>query len=170
LNPQQSVCFRSWHSLFNVPDIQDIQLQVEIAGIASIRTPATTSFYLAPALTINTHLSAVTASEPDLAAKALTCLESAKEAGTVKAYAMFTRSLNSFCMETNQPFPFFTAEAVTRFILPHAARKTDFAFMARIKPALTYLEKALGRPTVFNNTISLSPTVRGKNAIASPFA
>jgi len=137
------------------PDIHDVQLEVEIAAGHQVQRPTSTTFYLAPALTINPQLSAVITSEPDLAATALSCLEAAKAAGTVKAYSMVTRSFHAFCTETNQPFPFFTAESVTRFILRHAARKTGFAFIARIKPALSYLEKSLGRPTVFTDTIAL---------------
>jgi hypothetical protein len=139
----------------HVPDLQDVQLEVEVAAGEPEQIPAPATFFLAPALSINPHLAAVIHAEPDLAAAALTCLQSAKAAGTVKAYSLVTRAFHAFCTETGQPFPFFTAEAVTRFILRHVKRLSGFAFIAKIKPALTYIEKALGRPTVFTDTIHL---------------
>jgi len=53
-----------------------------------------------------------------------------------------------------------------RFVLFHANRKTGYNFINKIKPSITYLEKAMNRPTVFNDTITLLLTGAKRQARA----
>jgi len=150
----------------HVPDLFNVHLELEVTTKANEHPPPIAGPYLAPALALNAQLSAAIRADPSLSATALACLESAKAAGTVKAYSRIVRSFQAFCNQYQQPFPFFNAETVIRFILLHAKRKTGYSFINKIKPSLVYLEKAMNRPTIFNDSICLLLTGAKRQARA----
>jgi hypothetical protein len=65
------------------------------------------------------------------------------------------RHFQAFCLLAGHSFPYFTTEAVTQFVLHHAVRHTGYTFRSCIKPALVYLEIAMGKATSFTPTIDL---------------
>jgi hypothetical protein len=151
--------------LQQVPDLNDVHQEIEVIT-ADQATPVQPSNILSSALVNNTALADVLTAEPNLAAAALDCLQSARAPKTVKGYLATVNSFKSFCSQNNYSFPLFTATAVTRFILYHAAKKTAFGFIAKIKPALVYLEKAMNRPSVFNKSVDLILTGARRRARA----
>lgn len=137
-------------------DMTEVQLEVEVAAPDPLRQqPVPAGPFLALALTANISLSAVLTAEPALTSTALACLSAAKSQGTVKAYTSVVNHFQAFCLLEGHPFPHFNTESVTQFALRHAARKTGHSFLSRIKPALVYLEAAMGRPTCFTPTTDL---------------
>jgi hypothetical protein len=73
----------------------------------------------------------------------------------VKSYTTVVQHFQAFFLLAGHPFPYFTIEAVTEFVLHHAVRQTGYAFLSCIKPALVYLEVAMGKASSFTPTIDL---------------
>jgi len=73
----------------------------------------------------------------------------------VKSYSTVVQHFQAFYLLDGHPFPYFTIEAVTEFVLHHAVRQTGYAFLSCIKPALVYLEVATGKASSFTPTIDL---------------
>ncbi len=141
----------------------EVQLEVEVAAPDPLRQqPVPAGPFLALALTANISLSAVLTAEPALTSTALACLSAAKSQGTVKAYTSVVNHFQAFCLLEGHSFPHFNTESVTQFALRHAARKTGHSFLSRIKPALVYLEAAMGDPPV-----SLLPRISFSRALSA---
>jgi len=144
-------------------DDMGVQLAVEVAeDVRPEAVEATAAaaadqetHMLAPALYNNHHLSSVLQADPTLQASMQACLSAAKSKGTVKNYSVTLRRFESFCHLHGHQYPHFTSEAITQFILQQDTRQTRAAFICTIRPALTYLEKAMNRPTAFTPTIGL---------------
>jgi hypothetical protein len=133
-----------------IEDIPPEAVEATAAATAEQKT-----HMLAPALYSNHHLSSVLQVEPTLQASMLACLSAAKSKGTVKNYSATVRRFESFCHLHGHQYPYFTSEAITQFILQQDVRQTGAAFICTIRPALTYLEKAMNRPTAITPTIGL---------------
>jgi hypothetical protein len=137
-------------------DMMDVQHEVEVAAPdipEAVPTPA--GAFLSPALALNHSLSSVLVADPALSAAALDCLTAAKAPGTVKSYSTVVKHFKAFCLLAGYSFPHFTTEAITQFVLHHAVRHTGYTFLSCIKPALVYLEVAMGKTTSFTPTIDL---------------
>jgi hypothetical protein len=52
-------------------------------------------------------------------------------------------------------FPYFSSESVIQFVVYQNVRLSGLNFLSIIKPALTFLEASMNRPTAFTPTIDL---------------
>ena len=128
----------------------DIQETVEIpAEIGPVQQQAPSVHPLTEVLASRTAIAAVIGKVPALAQPALQCLLGAKAATTTRAYTSVINKFSAFCATNNLPFPLFTTEAVVQYLLQMVADGAAFNALASLRPALSYLEQAAGRDTVF---------------------
>ena len=121
--------------------------------------PAATTFPL-PAglsrgLSDNQDIQEVLDCAPTLHAAATRCFLAAKAPGTIRSYDLAIRRFQSYCEQSSLPFPAFTSDMVTKYILHLDTVHAPFSFYKTLKPAITYFEAAQGSVTAFNPTIDL---------------
>jgi hypothetical protein len=97
-------------------------------------------------------------------------MAASKASGTVAAYSHTARRFEDFCHLHGHPFPYFSSEAVTHFVVHQDIRQSGYTFLSTIKPALSFLEAAMNRPTALTPTIDLllSGAKRRARARAGP--
>jgi len=135
-------------------DMMDVQQEVLAAHNIPQAVQSSAGAFLSPALTLNHSLSTDLVADPALSTAALDCLTTTKAPGTVKSYSTVVLRFQAFSLLASHPFPHLTTEAVTQFFL-HAVRHTGYAFLSCIKPALVYLEVAMGKASSFTPTVNL---------------
>ncbi len=118
----------------------------------------------------NPVLDSVFARSPALATSALRCLLASKAPATSRRYLAAIAQFQAFCELSGAQFPNFTEEAVTEYILKLDSESASFGRLALVKPALTFLEVAQGRPTAFSRAtdILLNGAKRRIRATAGP--
>jgi hypothetical protein len=85
-------------------DMMDVQQEVEVAAPNFPQAAQGSTD-----LTLNHSLSAT----------ALDCLTTVKAPGIVKSYSTVVKHFQAFYLLAGHPFPYFTIEAVTEFVLHH---------------------------------------------------
>jgi hypothetical protein len=148
-------------------DMMDVQQEVLAAHNIPQAVQSSAGAFLSPALTLNHSLSTDLVADPALSTAALDCLTTTKAPGTVKSYSTVVLRFQAFSLLASHPFPHLTTEAVTQFFL-HAVRHTGYAFLSCIKPALVYLEVAMGKASSFTPTVNL--LLKGANGEPAPAA
>jgi len=142
-------------------DVPEMAAEVEIsAGPERPPTEASTSStYYAEALNENVHLLLALERDPSLQTSALHCIQAAKAKGTVKNYSSALKFFEKFCRENDLSYPDFSTDVVIQYVLHLDKNRASFATLAKIKPALVYLEQSLDKPTAF--TASLDLIIKG---------
>ena len=110
---------------------------------------------LSRGLSDNPDIQEVLDRAPTLHAAATRCFLAAKAPGTVRSYDLAIRGFQSYCEQSSLPFPAFTSDTVTQYILHLDTVHAPFSFYRTLKPAITYFEAAQGSVTAFNPTIDL---------------
>ena len=140
---------------FSVPDVAvEIEIAAEPPSGTSGSTLSTGSV-LSAAVFQNPLVAAVVDMDPSLQVAAQRCALAAKAKGTVRSYSSALTHFQKFCCERDLSFPDFSAEAVLQYVLLLDKNGASFGSLAKVKPALQYLESTLGRSSVFTPSIDL---------------
>jgi hypothetical protein len=155
----------------------DIQCEVEVvttgpAAAAEAASPpaAPASDPLVDSLATNDDLAAVLDRDPSLFHAAWSTLLASKSTGTVRTYSRVVSKFQDFCTSRNYAFPNYTADTLLQYILTAVKENASFHRLATLKPALTLLDTAPGRPSVFTPLMDtlLSGAKRTVRARAGP--
>lgn len=147
----------------HVPDMEIVYFnQNDFGGEVEIATqpvqqpqPDLLLHPISQSLPANDNLRLNITRDPSLAHEAMQCLLAAKAPGTVSAYTAHIRKFELFCLSQDYIFPLFPSDALTHYILHLSKNQVTFSAVAALKPAISYLEQTLGRPTSFTPDVDL---------------
>lgn len=146
-------------------DLTAVQEEVEIAAGPSLPPqPNLPEHPLGTSLFTNPNIEPAILKDPSLAKSALRCFLAAKAPGTARTYVSAILQFQAFCLLFHYDYPDFTAAALTHYILHMDNSNSHFGKLAIIKPALVFLEQAMGRQSVFCNDTDILITGAKKRA------
>jgi hypothetical protein len=150
---------------FFVPEADN---EIEICATQQLETaPVPLPHAVAAHLPANPLAADLTSTRPELYSTLQACLLAAKAPGTVAAYAGALRRFEDFCINNSFPYPDFSHEALLQYILHLVRVPASFAAFAALKPAITYLDTTMGRPSSFTPFLDLVLTGAKRNARAA---
>jgi len=93
--------------------------------------------------------------DPALLQSAIRCITGSRAVGTVQGYTRTLKLFRDFCSNHNIPYPDFSSQDLTQYILHLDSKNVPLSFLATVKPAVQLLEKSLDRSTVFSGAVDL---------------
>jgi hypothetical protein len=148
--------------------VPDAENEIEICSSPPSEAPAVPLPHaIAAHLPANPLAADLAAARPELYSTLQACLLAAKAPGTVTAYSGALRRFESFCVENSFPYPDFPHDALLQYVLHLVHVGASFAAFATLKPAVTYLDTTMGRPSSFTDFLDLVLTGAKRNARAA---